>query len=70
MRCLQCEIEMECYNDVNDVGARIDWERCPNCGAESTIVYNVNTLNVIHSSWKQTRDNGVLTIQWDSKRDI
>jgi len=40
MQCLTCGEQMKCYNDVNDISVRIDWEQCPKCGSWSQIEYN------------------------------
>ena len=52
MKCLKCETEMKCYNDVNDIAVRIDWKRCPNCGAEAELIYDA-------------LDNGISKVIWE-----
>lgn len=39
MKCIVCESEMECVDDVNDISTRIDWMQCPVCGAKAEIEY-------------------------------
>lgn len=55
MKCLQCQSEMKCVNDVNDISTRIDWLKCPVCGSTGTIIYNggmgPDRNKVVHSEW-------------------
>src|SRR5512138_57477 len=39
MKCLTCNTEMVCYNDVNDIYQRIDWLKCPKCDSKAEIIY-------------------------------
>jgi Zn finger protein HypA/HybF involved in hydrogenase expression len=39
MKCHTCATIMKCYDDVNEVHARIDWVKCPKCGSKATITY-------------------------------
>ena len=40
MKCLECGTEMKCADDVNTISTRIDWEKCPKCGATVEIEYS------------------------------
>ena len=40
MKCLECGTEMKCVDDVNNISTRIDWEKCPKCGATVEIEYS------------------------------
>jgi len=42
MKCITCETEMKCVNDVNDISTRIDWLDCPKCGSTAEITYGTN----------------------------
>lgn len=53
MKCLTCKTEMECYDDVNDEHARIDWEKCPKCGSKAEIVYGDNGEYILEANWKR-----------------
>lgn len=39
-KCLNCDIEMMCINDVNDIGYRADVFKCPKCKAVKEVVYH------------------------------
>ena len=39
MKCLECGTEMKCADDVNTISTRIDWGKCPKCGATVEIEY-------------------------------
>lgn len=40
MKCLECGTEMKCVDDINTISTRIDWEKCPKCGATAEIEYS------------------------------
>jgi hypothetical protein len=42
MKCLLCETEMKCENDVNDISTRIDWLSCTKCGSVAEVQYGNN----------------------------
>ena len=49
LKCIECNSEMKCENDVNDAGIRIDWNVCTKCGSKSEIIYgNNNKINKYH----------------------
>lgn len=39
MKCLECNEEMKCVNDVNYTTIRIDFLKCEKCGATADVAY-------------------------------
>jgi Zn finger protein HypA/HybF involved in hydrogenase expression len=51
MKCLTCQTRMECYDDVNEVSARIDFVKCPKCGSLANIIYGHNGEYIYKVEW-------------------
>jgi len=51
MKCVTCKTQMECVDDVNNIGMRIDWEKCPKCGSKAEIEYGNNGEYVKQVIW-------------------
>ena len=63
MICQCCREEMKCVDDVNDIGTRIDWMRCPKCDSFAEIIYDDQKRDQIDSiTWKRNYD-------WDGSGD-
>ena len=62
MKCHTCKTEMICYNDVNEISTRIDFEKCPKCNSKADITYGNNgeyALKVVlWERWKRGCQNG------------
>ena len=57
MKCLECGTEMKCVDDVNTISTRIDWEKCPKCGATVEIEYSSSVdLKLKRVLWKRKED--------------
>lgn len=53
MKCHTCKTVMECYDDVNDVGVRIDWVKCPKCSSTAEIRYGNNGEYIEKVVWER-----------------
>ena len=61
MKCIVCESEMKCVDDVNDVSTRIDWMECPVCGTKAEIIYTNTTHPCIEKvTFTKVKDKEVL----------
>ena len=53
MKCHTCKTEMICYNDVNEISTRIDFEKCPKCNSKADIIYGNNGEYILEVLWKR-----------------
>lgn len=53
MQCLNCQTIMICYDDVNDIYARIDWLKCPKCHSKAEIIYDVHSNEIKNLTWER-----------------
>lgn len=40
MKCVTCDNEMTCIDDINEDATRIDWFKCKNCNTEMEVQYD------------------------------
>lgn len=53
MECVTCKTKMICVDDVNDMGARIDWLECPKCKSKAEIIYGERGKYIEKLVWKR-----------------
>jgi len=49
MYCCLCKTELICYDDVNNIGLRLDFMKCPQCGVKADIILSSGELKNVKS---------------------
>lgn len=53
MRCLKCNTQMDCVDDVVTTFLRVDWFECPVCKSKAEVHYDVKTMEMTNFNWKE-----------------
>lgn len=53
MYCCLCKTELICYDDVNNIGLRLDFMKCPQCGVKADIILSSGELKNVKPSNRQ-----------------
>lgn len=56
MKCYTCETEMICTDDVNYIGNRIDFVKCPKCQSQADIIYGDNGKYIKSVNWRKNNE--------------
>ena len=51
MKCLYCNSNMKCVNDVSDISVRIDWFECNDCNGKCEVIYSVSSRKRVKKTW-------------------
>ena len=58
MKCIKCNTDMKCYDDVTYSCVRIDFVICPSCGSKAEIEYDSSKdMNIDKVTWERNKDN-------------
>lgn len=55
MKCIECDTEMICKDDVNYTSTRIDWLLCPKCNSTAEIEYDNNGEHISKVIWERNK---------------
>lgn len=56
MKCIICNVEMRCVDDVNDISTKIDWVVCPVCGTKAEINFTADRKNIEKVIWERNKN--------------
>lgn len=52
MNCQKCKTPMNLYENNDGIVVRIDWLKCPQCNSKAEIIYDAQTNEIKHLSWR------------------